>query len=179
MASTSSFPTPKFITGGCLCGSLRYRVDFPVDHDFKASASTCQCTQCRKQTSSLFLVAHKVSPPAAFQFTGDTSTLKNYSATPDVQRGFCSDCGSLVYWKAKDAAHTWFTVGTVDPLFLFGQGADAVQTGGQDKPVPKNGFGMALASGDGEHKWCTNEIPGVTDNIPCAGFGRGKRFSND
>ncbi|KAK3323693.1 Mss4-like protein [Cercophora scortea] len=179
MASTSSFPTPKFITGGCLCGSLRYRVDFPADHDFKTSASTCQCTQCRKQTSSLFLVVHKVSPPTAFQFTGETPTLKNYSATPDVQRSFCSDCSSLVYWRAKDSAHVWFTVGTVDPLFLFGEGADGVQTGGQDEPLPKNGYGMALASGEGEHKRCVNAIPGVTDNIPRVGLGRRRQFQKD
>lgn len=34
-----SFRTPYFITGGCLCNSLRYRVDFPENHDFKASVS--------------------------------------------------------------------------------------------------------------------------------------------
>jgi hypothetical protein len=34
-----SFPTPKFVTGGCVCNSLRYRVDFPTDHDFEKSVS--------------------------------------------------------------------------------------------------------------------------------------------
>ncbi len=33
--TTNAFPTPKFIEGGCLCGTLRYRVDFPDNHDFR------------------------------------------------------------------------------------------------------------------------------------------------
>lgn len=31
------FPTPKFITGGCLCNALRYRADFPADHNFETA----------------------------------------------------------------------------------------------------------------------------------------------
>ena len=31
MASTA----PTYITGGCLCGKIRYRADFPKDHDFQ------------------------------------------------------------------------------------------------------------------------------------------------
>lgn len=34
-----SFPKPTTITGGCLCGSIRYQVDFPEDHNFLKSVS--------------------------------------------------------------------------------------------------------------------------------------------
>lgn len=30
---------PQFIEGGCLCGGIRYRVDFPEGHDFRKSVS--------------------------------------------------------------------------------------------------------------------------------------------
>jgi hypothetical protein len=33
-------PLPKFIEGGCCCGSLRYRIDFPEDHDFAGRVGT-------------------------------------------------------------------------------------------------------------------------------------------
>ena len=36
-ADFNSVAKPEFITGGCLCGSIRYRVDFPKDHDFEKS----------------------------------------------------------------------------------------------------------------------------------------------
>jgi hypothetical protein len=39
MTSSTEFPKPKFITGGCLCEALRYRIDFPENHDFEKNAS--------------------------------------------------------------------------------------------------------------------------------------------
>lgn len=52
------------------------------------------------------------------------------------------------------------TTGSIDPLYLFGEGADD----GQGE-VPKEGFGRALANMGGGSSWCANEIPGVTDGI--------------
>ncbi|KAK3379216.1 Mss4-like protein [Lasiosphaeria ovina] len=173
---TSSFPTPKLIKGGCLCGALRYQVDFPADHDFKASSSTCQCTQCRKQTAGLYLVSHKV-PLTAFKLTtgdgdDDTSTLKDFRASPTAERGFCTACGSLLYWRPIGGSYTCFTIGTVDPLYLTGQG----EGGGSET----GGYGLALASGEGYHYWCSNEIPGVTDGgVPLLGPGKGHKVPKD
>ncbi|KAL2132592.1 hypothetical protein VTI74DRAFT_3615 [Chaetomium olivicolor] len=168
----ASFPKPKFITGGCLCNNLRYRVDFPAEHDFEASSSTCQCTQCRKQTGSLFFSNHTISPASTqFKFTSDTATLKLYHASPAAERAFCSECGSFIYWKptGKESDYVCFTIGTVDPLYLWGEGADGVE-------VPKEGFGLALANGGGEHVWCGNEVKGVTEGLALVGYGRGKRL---
>jgi hypothetical protein len=39
MSEELDFPRPKFVTGGCLCGSIRYRVEFNKDHDFTKSVS--------------------------------------------------------------------------------------------------------------------------------------------
>ncbi|KAK0643355.1 Mss4-like protein, partial [Cercophora newfieldiana] len=161
---------PTHIKGGCLCGALRYEVDFSKDHDFKSSFSTCQCTQCRKQTSSFFLASHVAKPLHTFRFTSTTSTLKDFEASPAAQRGFCTNCGSLIYWKPKGGDYVAFTLGTVDPLYLWGEGADVDGVG-----VPREGWGGVLAGGEGDHWWTMNEIKGVTDNIPVAGCGKGKK----
>ncbi|KAK4125984.1 hypothetical protein N657DRAFT_568464 [Parathielavia appendiculata] len=167
---SASFPKPKFITGGCLCNSLRYRVNFPDDHDFEASFGTCQCTQCRKQSGSLFFTCHIIKPASTqFKFTSPTTTLKTFRASPEAERVFCGECGSWIYWKHSDKDYLCFTIGTVDPLYLFGEGADGVE-------VPKGGFGLALASGAGEHVWVGNEIKGVTDTIELLGRNGGKRI---
>lgn len=34
MSSIEELPKPKHVTGGCLCGAVRYRLDFPQGHDF-------------------------------------------------------------------------------------------------------------------------------------------------
>ncbi|KAI0124968.1 Mss4-like protein [Xylariales sp. AK1849] len=173
MSTPDSFPKPKVITGGCLCGSLKYRINFASEHDFTKASGTCQCTQDRKCTGSLWFQSHQIRPSSAFQFTSPTATLKHYSATSAAQRGFCGECGSFLYWKptAGDDRIS-IAVGTVDALYLFGEGAD-----GQD--VPEGGFGLALVNGGGDHEWCSNEIKGVTDELSILGLQRGKRWQGD
>ena len=57
-------------------------------------------------------------------------------------------------------------VGSIDPLYLLGEGAED----------GSKGFGLALAGGGGYHAWCGNEIPGITDGIGILGCdGRGNR----
>ncbi|KAK3315425.1 glutathione-dependent formaldehyde-activating GFA [Apodospora peruviana] len=166
-------PLPKKVTGSCQCGKITYQISFPEDHDFKHSSGTCQCTQCRKSTSSLFFLYHKV-PYKCFTWTSpNTDTLRNYYCTEGNARGFCSECGTFLYWRRESGANISIAIGTVDPLYLFGEGSDA--TGGE---VPPNGFGRALANCCGVHEWVANEIPGVTDELELLGVGpkgRGER----
>ena len=130
-------------------------------------SSTCQCTQCRKQSGSLFFLGHQIKPASTnFKFTTPTTTLKRYRASPEAERVICGECGSWIYWKSDADDYVCFTVGTVDPLYLFGEGADGVE-------VPKEGFGLALANGGGEHVWVGNEIKGVTDQMELLGKKRG------
>lgn len=175
-----NFPKPKFITGGCLCGSIKYRADFPEDHDFLHQASeidvacrlpmylayhpyfdfqsrSCQCTQCRRGTGCLFYVAHTV-PLGNFTYLTPTTTLKNFYATPGIQRGFCSNCGSFLYWRHESRDEIAMAVGTVDPEFL-------------------SDFGFALANTAGDNVWCENEIKGVTDGM--IGKERGIKWATD
>lgn len=39
MSSIEELPKPARVTGGCLCGAIRYRVDFPHDYDFAKNVS--------------------------------------------------------------------------------------------------------------------------------------------
>ncbi|KAL2137599.1 hypothetical protein VTI28DRAFT_8931 [Corynascus sepedonium] len=164
-------PLPSKITGSCLCGKIAYRVDFPENHDFEDSSGTCQCTQCRKSTSSLFFMYHKV-PYASVTWTTTLDTLKKFYCTEGNARGFCGECGTFLFWRHESGPNISIAIGTVDPLYLFGEGWES--TNGE---VPKGGFGRALASSGGGHEWVQNEIPGVTDNLELVGVGgRGARF---
>jgi hypothetical protein len=145
---------------------------------YPIQSSTCQCTQCRKQSGSLFFLCHRIAPASThFHFTSPTTTLKTFRASPQAERAFCGDCGSWIYWKPadKDKDYVCVSIGTVDPLYLFGEGADGVE-------VPKEGFGLALGSCEGGHYWVGNEIKGVTDEaglLPLGKDGKGGRFVDD
>ncbi|KAK4159976.1 Mss4-like protein [Cladorrhinum sp. PSN259] len=167
-------PLPKKVTGSCLCGKIAYRIEFPEDHPFKEKSGTCQCTQCRKSTSSLFFMYHQI-PHSALTWTTSTNSLKNYYCTEGNARGFCGGCGTFLYWRRESGPRISIAVGTVDPLYLFGEGWES--SGGE---VPKGGFGRALANACGGHEWVRNEIPGVTDNLVLVGVGgRGTRVEEE
>ncbi|XDG07663.1 hypothetical protein ABKA04_007278 [Annulohypoxylon sp. FPYF3050] len=139
------FKKPTSITGGCLCGAIKYKVDFPNDHDFLKSSGSCQCTQCRRNTGALFFLMH-VAPLSGFTFLTPTTTLKKFYATPGIQRAFCVECGCFMYWRNESHDTLVLAIGTVDPEFL-------------------SEYGFALANASGDHVWCENEIKGVTDEM--------------
>ena len=55
--------------GSCLCGA----VTFEFDGDLRAP-DACHCSQCRKQSGHYF------------------------ASSEHVRRGFCSNCGSTLFW---------------------------------------------------------------------------------
>ncbi|KAI2469734.1 glutathione-dependent formaldehyde-activating GFA [Annulohypoxylon bovei var. microspora] len=143
--AADSFPKPASITGGCLCGAIKYKADFPDGHDFLEASGSCQCTQCRRNTGALIFVAHHVLL-SNFAFSTPTTTLKKFYATPGIQRAFCTECGSFLYWRDESFDHLALAVGTVDPEFL-------------------SEYGFALANTSADNVWCQNEIKGVTDGM--------------
>lgn len=50
MSSIEELPKPKHVTGGCLCGAVRYRLDFPHDHDFTKNVSKVSLLRARAQS---------------------------------------------------------------------------------------------------------------------------------
>ncbi len=127
----------------------------------------------RKQTGSYFFPSHRVGPASGFRLTSPAESLRHYSASPGTQRGFCGTCGGFLYWRRPAADRISIAVGSVDALYLIGEGA------GEGNDVPAGGYGEALAGGGGSHLWCSAEIKGVTDDMPLLGRKRGKRWPED
>ena len=77
-------------SGSCLCG----KVSFTVSAELRAP-DACHCTQCRKQ-SGHFFASTNVSR-TDLTITG-AEHLSWYASSADVRRGFCSICGSFLFW---------------------------------------------------------------------------------
>ena len=98
------------ITGGCLCGKIRYRADAEP-----AFVGLCHCHDCQKFTGSAF-AAVIGWPKSAVEVTG---ALKTFTKLGDsgkpIKRMFCPDCGSSVMDEAEAAAGiVMMQAGTLD-----------------------------------------------------------------
>jgi hypothetical protein len=80
------------LTGGCLCGALRYEID-----EAPAMTYTCHCTDCQHVTSSAFSIAITV-PDSAFRLTTGQPRLlqKTADSGRTVTRWVCPDCGCWI-----------------------------------------------------------------------------------
>jgi hypothetical protein len=94
------------VTGGCLCGAVRYESKAAPTQGYY-----CHCTICQKNYGGLFSVTLRV-PGVAFRFI--KGELKFYRASSFARRGFCSDCGSPVAFFADGIADVWVKVGSLD-----------------------------------------------------------------
>lgn len=98
--------------GGCLCGSVRYRVTGQPN-----LAAVCHCTRCKRMTGSAFSI------PAYFDDSVVQITrgvLKTYECRSDetnrwLKIEFCPSCGTTVTWTAEWAPRgRGIAVGTLD-----------------------------------------------------------------
>lgn len=83
---------PEILTGGCLCGDIRFRIDaVPVE------ALYCHCRTCRHAHGAP-VVAWLTLARAGF--TVATGTPVAYRSSPKAIRCFCGRCGTPLTWEA-------------------------------------------------------------------------------
>ncbi len=92
--------------GSCLCGAISFTVTTPL-----APADACHCRQCRKQTGHYF--ASTNVPKSALTVTG-ADKLSWFASSEKIRRGFCSVCGSALFWEPLHREWTSITMGAFD-----------------------------------------------------------------
>jgi hypothetical protein len=108
------------VTGGCLCGRVRYTLTGDP-----AFSGLCHCRNCQRYTGSSFeaVVAY---PASAVSVEGE---LKTYQDTGDsgkaVFRRFCPSCGSGVLAEAEALPGVVIMLaGTLDDLSTYQPGME-------------------------------------------------------
>ena len=82
------------LTGGCLCGAVRYEITAPV-----TTLRACHCLNCQKHTGSGGSV-NAVVPKDSFRITKGEPKKYEDSATQSgrtLSRNFCGNCGSPLF----------------------------------------------------------------------------------
>ena len=91
-------------TGGCQCSAVRYE----VTGDLRPIAY-CHCSQCRIQTGLAVATTQVASD--RFDHTGE---VRWYAASDKAERGFCPNCGTLLFWRGKGDGAISIMAGSFD-----------------------------------------------------------------
>lgn len=92
--------------GACLCGAVSFEVTGKL-----RPVLFCHCVQCRKQSGHFF--AATSAPISAISISGEDQ-ITWYKSSPRAQRGFCSQCGSTLFWKENDSSDMSILAGSLD-----------------------------------------------------------------
>ena len=103
------------MTGGCLCGQVRYSVTGEP-----AMQVNCHCKNCQRQSGSAFSTIVGV-PEGALTIEGTFKTFDDEGESGQaVLRDFCPKCGSPLFSRVAAAPGMIFIkVGTLDDTASF------------------------------------------------------------
>jgi hypothetical protein len=79
------------LTGGCVCGGIRYEISEPL-----LSASYCHCTRCQRRTGAAASPQARVAPGSLRVVQGD-ELLRAWWPEDGFGKFFCSECGSHMW----------------------------------------------------------------------------------
>lgn len=123
--------------GGCLCSSVRYEIQGPL-----RGVVNCHCSKCRRFHGNF---GAYISIKSEDLKLIERRTLKWFRSTtdetPNVHRGFCSECGSSLFWHPK------------------GQGRIAVAAGSLDDPTRLNTIGHVWISQISDYYEIIDDLP--------------------
>ena len=98
--------TSKPITGGCICGAVRYQVNGAL-----RPVIACHCEQCRRFSGHF--VAATATRKTYFQLL-QADGLKWYSYQSGLRQGFCQECGSSLFFEDEQSARISIAAGSLD-----------------------------------------------------------------
>ena len=95
------------LTGGCLCGAVRFAISSPLQ-----TARSCHCSRCRKAFSGAGSAYAEVER-GSFAWICGQEELVRYETAPGWGLAFCGRCGSTLVGTHADEVHG-VTLGCVD-----------------------------------------------------------------
>lgn len=101
-------------SGSCLCGRVRFTTLRPL-----RGVVYCHCSQCRKQTGHHYAATNVAESHLEVE---GADAITWYRSSAFARRGFCSTCGSALFWKSDGADDISILTGAFDaPTGLGGQ----------------------------------------------------------
>ena len=93
------------LTGGCLCGAVRY-----VAEGEPVNVRACHCRKCQKATGGAFYARARY-PQSVVSIEGET---KGYASSDRIERVFCPKCGTTLFSRSIDGSMIGVSLPTLD-----------------------------------------------------------------
>lgn len=94
------------LSAKCACGAVTAILDGPF-----RDAMGCHCKTCRRQ-SGHYVAATRIKADGLHLLTSDQ--LKWWNASETAKRGFCAECGSLMFWQESGSDELSVFMGCID-----------------------------------------------------------------
>lgn len=82
-------------SGKCLCGAVSFFIEFPSKW-----VAHCHCTMCQRAHGAAFVTWVSVNE-SQVTFQDTENLLHWYTSSPEASRGFCSRCGSSLFFRSS------------------------------------------------------------------------------
>ena len=97
------------LTGGCLCGGVRFEIGEPL-----VRAGYCHCTRCQRRTGTAAAASALVAP-GSLRVTAGEELIRSYDPPDGFRKLFCSACGGALWSRhPEDDAVLAVRLGAID-----------------------------------------------------------------
>ena len=97
------------LSGGCLCGGVRYELSEPP-----LAAGYCHCTRCQRRTGNAASISATIAPGSLRILSGG-DLLGEFAPADGYAKVFCRACGSALWSRhPEDADRVSIRMGTFD-----------------------------------------------------------------
>jgi hypothetical protein len=96
------------LTGGCLCGGVRFEID-----EAPQSASYCHCTRCQRRTGTAASAQARV-PAGALRIVEGAELVGEWAPPDGWPKCFCSACGSALWSRDPQGTVLGVRLGAFD-----------------------------------------------------------------
>lgn len=87
--------TNQSVDGGCLCGAIKFAAKLPSKW-----CAHCHCSICRREHGAGYVTWVGFDDKQVELIHSDTA-LSWYESSPGAERGFCSHCGSSLFFRSR------------------------------------------------------------------------------
>jgi len=98
------------MSGKCLCGAVRFTAE-----NVETGAHCCHCSMCRTWSGGPAMSVGVGS----VQFEGEAN-ITRYASSAWAERGFCSRCGSHLFYRVKEPEQYVMWLGAFEDQTPFG-----------------------------------------------------------